>query len=429
MNQIHQQRESGPGFGRVFVTTVISLGALVGVGLAFYAWNGSGSETSTADRDHAANSVPDTPTFQVPVGPVQADPSGTASGDAMSASSVIETDTASRPLDAGRTADLDAGAPSSSASSDSVRPAFDSEDTGNDMADASDGDQEDVLDLTDIERPVAYADAEALFQRGQYAEARRYFSAYVEDHGDNAWGFYMLGLSNLKAGFPEAAEGAFLAALDIDPEHQKSLVNLARARMELADYSEALLPVERARELAPENRDAARVYARALHNLGRSTDAADVYMELLTRQPEDVWSMNNLGLIRIEKEEFTLAVPPLARAVELDSTVAVFQNNLGIALERIGDFDGASTAYAQAVGIDGGYERAQTNLDRVTALRPSQSREPLDLATYAAEFVEELSRIGGGPELGDALGVSEEPSSGHAVVEGDLTAMPEAPSR
>lgn len=428
MNQIHHQRESSPGFGRVFATTVVSLGALVGIGLAFYAWNGSGSGSATtldaADGTSVSGQTTG-PNAAAPIAPFLGDGSSTIQESGLATSpSVRETDTAVRVLDAGRTADSGAGAPSSSASSDSVRPAIDPSSSAVTDEEIVESDHEDILDLSDIERPVAYADAEARFVAGDYDEARRYFAAYVEDHGTNAWGFYMLGLSSLKAGNPEAAEDAFLAALDLDPDHEKSLVNLARARMELADYSEALLPVERAREIAPENRDAARVYARALHNLGRSTDAADVYLDLLTWHPEDVWSMNNLGLIRIEKEEFTLAVPPLARAVELDSTVAVFQNNLGIALERIGDFEGASSAFAGALSLDAGYGRARENLDRVTALRPTQSREPLDLAVFAAAFVDELAGGVSGVGSLETVVVEEDAATTLPETEGDLTAMP-----
>ncbi|MEZ4649802.1 MAG: tetratricopeptide repeat protein [Candidatus Eisenbacteria bacterium] len=419
MNQIHHQRESSPGFGRVFATTVVSLGALVGIGLAFYAWNGSGSGSATtldaADGTSVSGQTTG-PNAAAPIAPFLGDGSSTIQESGLATSpSVRETDTAVRVLDAGRTADSGAGAPSSSASSDSVRPAIDPSSSAVTDEEIVESDHEDILDLSDIERPVAYADAEARFVAGDYDEARRYFAAYVEDHGTNAWGFYMLGLSSLKAGNPEAAEDAFLAALDLDPDHEKSLVNLARARMELADYSEALLPVERAREIAPENRDAARVYARALHNLGRSTDAADVYLDLLTWHPEDVWSMNNLGLIRIEKEEFTLAVPPLARAVEarLDRRRLPEQPRHRTRADR--RLRGRVVRVRGALSLDAGYGRARENLDRVTALRPTQSREPLDLAVFAAAFVDEL-----------AGGVSGVGSLETVVVEEDAaTTLPE----
>ena len=51
---------------------------------------------------------------------------------------------------------------------------------------------------------------------------------------------------------------------------------------------------------------------------------------------QDVWAMNNLGYIYIQQGRSDAALPPLARAVEIRSNVPVFQNNLGMALERSG---------------------------------------------------------------------------------------------
>jgi len=39
--------------------------------------------------------------------------------------------------------------------------------------------------------------------------------------------------------------------------------------------------------------------------------------------PTDVWSMNNIALVLIQQGRFDEALPPLARTVQLDSSVAV----------------------------------------------------------------------------------------------------------
>ena len=78
--------------------------------------------------------------------------------------------------------------------------------------------------------------------------------------------------------------------------------------------------------------------------------------------------MNNLGLLYIEDGRFDLALPPLARAVELDGEVAVFRNNLGMALENTGHFRAAEEAYKAAVTIDESYEKAYDNFDRVESV-------------------------------------------------------------
>ena len=84
------------------------------------------------------------------------------------------------------------------------------------------------------------------------------------------------------------------------------------------------------------------------------------------------------------------ALPPLARAVELRDDVAVFQNNLGMALERTGYFTLAEQAYKSAVAIDGSHEKAYANLGRVDGLEDDTGLEPMDLGDLAQNFIDEV---------------------------------------
>jgi len=98
-------------------------------------------------------------------------------------------------------------------------------------------------------------------------------------------------------------------------------------------------------------------------------EAIDAYRRAIEVNELDVWSMNNLGLLLIEKQRADEAVPLLTRAVEVRSSVPVFHNNLGMALEHIGDLTGAATAYKGALAADPGYDKAKRNLARVEALQ------------------------------------------------------------
>ena len=79
-----------------------------------------------------------------------------------------------------------------------------------------------------------------------------------------------------------------------------------------------------------------------------------------TRAQQDYYN-NNIG-------RYTEALPPLARATELNPRSPVFQNNLGQALERLGYYTEARTAYESAVASDSGYVKASTGLARVTGI-------------------------------------------------------------
>jgi Flp pilus assembly protein TadD len=225
-----------------------------------------------------------------------------------------------------------------------------------------------------------------------YEDASRLFAGYVAGHQENAWGFYMLGLSSWKSGNREAAEKAFGQALELDRGHVKSWVNLGRVLLELERPDEALQNIDEALALKPESNDALRTRGRALDELGRTDDAVAAYTDALLVDEEDAWSMNNMGLAYIRSERFDKALPPLARAVELRDDVAVFYNNLGIALERSGYTAQAAAAYTSAVSIDSTYAKASANLARVEGIETDSAALSVDLDRLAVEFADEIVR-------------------------------------
>jgi len=238
----------------------------------------------------------------------------------------------------------------------------------------------------DPPRVVTYAMAEQTYFDGDYAAAAAQFDAYTADHDQNAWGFYMLGLSEWKAGDLDASEEAFIAALELKPDHVKSLVNYSRVLLALERPAAARDQVELALQSTPENVDANRMSSRISYHEGRLDEAADGYLKVLQIKADDVWSLNNLGLIRIEQERFAEALPPLAKAAQLTTQVACIQNNLGVALERTGHYGAAVQAFETALAIDGDYAKADESLDRVSDLTEAADLAAVDLIALAAGF-------------------------------------------
>jgi len=73
---------------------------------------------------------------------------------------------------------------------------------------------------------------------------------------------------------------------------------------------------------------------RVKRELGDSAGAITAYKRAIVLDQRDVWSMNNLAKLYIGQGNYDEALGPLARAVEIDSSVPTFQKNLGIALAR-----------------------------------------------------------------------------------------------
>ena len=247
-----------------------------------------------------------------------------------------------------------------------------------------------IVPVEESPRIVSYEEAEAAYRDRDYGEAQKLFSMYTQQKMENPWGHYMLGLSAWKSASYELAESAFARALELAPEHVKSMLNLSRVFLETDRPEEARTQIETALEIDPSFGVAYRLKGRALHELGQLADAEEAYRAAIRIDNRDAWSMNNLGLVLIEQDFFELAIPPLARATELRDDVAVFFNNLGMALERSHHFRAAEVAYGEAVAIDEAYEKATLNLARVEAVEEDSTLGPIDLTQFARDFEAEI---------------------------------------
>ena len=261
-------------------------------------------------------------------------------------------------------------------------------------------------------RIVTYATAEKAYFDRIYAEAADMFSIYTTEHPANAWGFYMLGLSEWKAGDNDSAEEAFASALEIKPDHAKSLINYGRVLLEQGRQDEAKTQIELALAANPESTVATRVLGRIQHNQGLLEAAASSYLTVLRAKEDDAWSLNNLGLIRIEQGRYEEALPALAKAVQIEPAVACFQNNLGVALERTGHINAAGEAYAAALEADEGYEKADISLARVSELTEAEDRMPVDLAVLAASFsvADDMEVAAAEPVIEEEFAIDEDPA-------------------
>ena len=245
---------------------------------------------------------------------------------------------------------------------------------------------------------VSLSDGEQLYKEKRYDEATELFAVFVDQHPNNPWGHYMLGLSAWKAGDLDRAESAFVRSLELDPKHVKTLLNLTRVHLDQGRPKDARERVTAALALDSSSVEGYRLLGRVRAALNQPNEAIAAYRVALSRNPEDVWSMNNMGLLMIQQGRHDEALGPLARAVQLDSTVAVFHNNLGIALEHTGRYTLAAQAYKAAVVADAGYTKAKLSLARVEGRKEDPSVVPVELTTLAESFDREIRGVQmGGP--------------------------------
>jgi tetratricopeptide (TPR) repeat protein len=239
--------------------------------------------------------------------------------------------------------------------------------------------------------PVTYASAESAFTSRDYSAAKELFTRYSDSNPENPWGYYMLGLSDWRNGNQEEALSAFDRALQLDPDHQKSLYNSSRVLLELNRPEDAVKRIEQALGREPMSNEGLRLLGRAKYQVGNADDAIGAYQKALSIDDHDVWSMNNLGLIYLDRGRSNEAIPPLARAVELKPNAPVFQNNLGMALERSGYPTAAAKAYETAIGLDSTYKKASVGLARVTGGGQTPEETSIDLSTLSQQFQNDIA--------------------------------------
>ena len=177
-----------------------------------------------------------------------------------------------------------------------------------------------------------------------------------------------VGLDAARRGRYRDAVKAFERAIALEPDVAGHYVGAARALLDWGRPGEAADRATDALTIDSSSTEALRILARAQVRLGHAEQASETYRRALVLDENDVWTLNNYGSFFLEQGEPGLAMGPLARAVQLRSTSPVFQNNLGMALERAGHPVSAKRAYQAAVRADSGYAKAVANLARIAAL-------------------------------------------------------------
>jgi tetratricopeptide (TPR) repeat protein len=213
-----------------------------------------------------------------------------------------------------------------------------------------------------------YETGDAAYTAGNYRDAATMYKAHVDAKPNDANGFYMLGLSNWKAGDFADAKEAFDKSIDLNPAFAKSYFNEARVLLDMKRAPEALELIKKARTIDSTSPDGLRLEARAQSECGDIDGAMTTYRALLVRDDADTWGLNNLGVLLLDRGESADALGPLARAVQVKPTAPVFQNNYGMALERSGDKFAALRHYEEAVRNDSTFTKAVKNVERLRSI-------------------------------------------------------------
>jgi tetratricopeptide (TPR) repeat protein len=233
----------------------------------------------------------------------------------------------------------------------------------------------------------AFESAEGAYKAGDFKVAAEMYKTVVDSTPDDAFGQYMLGLSSWKAGDFKGAKEAFDKSIELDSTFAKAYFNEARVLLDLKRAPEALEMIAKGRAIDSTSPDGLRLTARAKIASGDIDGGMATYRELLTGNETDVWGLSNYGMLLLESGQFEDALGPLARVVQLRPGSPVFQNNLGMALEKAGHPVAALHRYQLAVENDSTYVKAVKNVERLqTTVTDSSAIAEVDVVAIAEQF-------------------------------------------
>lgn len=125
---------------------------------------------------------------------------------------------------------------------------------------------------------------------------------------------------------------------------------------------DALLALQKAAELLPDDADAHNNLGIALKDLGQLNEAMASYRRALEIKPDDSRAYNNLGIVLNDLGRPADAVTNYRRALQIKPDYAKAHNNLGTALQDIGQLNDALASFRRALELMPDYINAQSNL-------------------------------------------------------------------
>ena len=102
-----------------------------------------------------------------------------------------------------------------------------------------------------------------------------------------------------------------------------------------------------------------------LHRAGRLDDAAAIYQQLLTDNPNHADAAHLLGLVRFRNNDFDSAIRLIQDAVERDPDNPIYHANLGNVFKDAGRSSDAIAAYRRALELNPGDAASHNNLGYV----------------------------------------------------------------
>lgn len=234
-------------------------------------------------------------------------------------------------------------------------------------------------------RPVYKDWGLAYFHQAQYMEALSSLSAYLDDVDPGDFACHMgMGWSFLRLGFGQRAWESFGAAAAQRPAAADPLAGMGAAALALGRSDEARELLDRALAAGPDNALTLNILGRLELSQGSAQKALERFRASLKSRPDYVDSRLAVARILYDRAEFDAAAAEYFRLVTQEKRSTAGWNGLGWARLRLGQYEDARQAFAEARRLNPGLPAAAYGLGVTLARqgRPEQASQRLAEAIF-----------------------------------------------
>ncbi len=195
-------------------------------------------------------------------------------------------------------------------------------------------------------------DAGTLFRLGQHHEAIERYQELIEWRPDFALAYAYLAYIYKELDRLTEAIGVLETAFGEGVRNDMVLVRLG-TYLQLAgdlERSEAILKL--AVESYPDHMEARNPLGLTFFYQGRTTEAIQVFEDLLRKDPSLVSAHNNLGSVYLGQRRYEPALAQFERALDFDGDAAEALNGMGVVYASTGRLEEAVEAWKKAVALD-----------------------------------------------------------------------------
>jgi choline-sulfatase len=179
----------------------------------------------------------------------------------------------------------------------------------------------------------------------------------------DAW--FMLGNVHAARGKHADAIGFFKRALELKPDDEMAVINMANAYRNLGRDEEALVGYQRFLQLDPRNAQVRYEAAQILIDRAKYDEAAAQLRQTLDLEPKLAAARNALGVIAIRRGDLAGAEREIRAAIEQKPDVRLAHFNLALIAEQRGQAQLAITEYQKELSAHPNAFKAAFNLGRL----------------------------------------------------------------